>query len=173
MKCLGRLAVLCCGLLACDRDDAHAPEAPSASAPSSDVPRDHLAPGELQPGQEQAYGLALPRGLKIIRRFPDSIHAEGPIEAEHVANYVRKRVSVYRVELGAAGTIFPEAKIRDGDPHRTYRIVVSPKDNRRSKLMVEDVTPPPPTKGLSEAERWRRAGVDPKTGRMLNPNEAE
>lgn len=164
------ILLLVLGACDSDREKASAPPPPSASAR---VPVDRLAPGELQPGTEKAYGLVLPRKLKVIQRFSDAVHAAGPLKAEDVANYIRKRVSVYRVELGATGTIFPDAKIRGGDKQRTYRITVSAVGRDRSKIAIEDVTPPPKVEGLSESERWKRAGIDPRTGRPLNPNEAE
>jgi hypothetical protein len=42
------------------------------------------------------------------------------------------------------------------------------RDFRATKLVLTDVTPPPPPPpGLSDAERWRRAGFSPD-GRPLD-----
>jgi hypothetical protein len=140
-----------------------------ASAPK---PVDRLAPGELEQGADRAFGLVLPKGLKVIRRFTDSVHAVGRVRPEDVANYVRHRVKVHRVELGAARTIFPDVKITEGDPHRVYRIEVISAGPGSTKLEFYDVTPAPKIEGLSEAERWRRAGFKPD-GTPLHPEKLE
>jgi hypothetical protein len=121
---------------------------------------DRLGPGELAPGKAAAFGFVAPALMKLERRFPDAAHFVGPVAAESLANYVRVRVEAERVEIGAARTLFPSVKIKGGAPDKTYRIeVVS--DGVNSKLVIKDITPPATEPGLSEAERWRRAGFTP------------
>lgn len=142
-------------------------------APSSDrPPLDRLGPGEIPPGTETVYGLVLPRGMKVIAHFPGIAHAVGALSPEDVANYVRDRVVVSRVELGAAETVFPRVRIKDGDPEKLFDIEVIPLGDR-TKLVIKDMTPPtthvPIDKTMTDAERWKRAGYNPD-GTPLDPN---
>lgn len=136
--------------------------APSASASGKPKTPDRLAPGELAEGKSTLFGLKVPVGMTIDARFAHSAHASGVVSAEGLANYVRQRVEVARVELAASGTVFPQASIRGADPARHYRIEVSAK-GRNTKLSVHWLNPPKPpaVPNLSEAERWRRAGLSP------------
>jgi len=94
--------------------------------------------------------------------FLQVAYLEGPVSPESLANYVRERVEVDRVEIGAASTVFSHAKITRGAPDRVYDLVVSPAGTNATKLEIRDVTPPPPSPpGLSEADRWRQAGRKP------------
>lgn len=144
------------------------PVAPSAERP----PLDRLGPGEIPPGTETVYGLVLPRGMKVIAHFPGIAHAVGALSPEDVANYVRDRVVVSRVELGAAETVFPRVRIKDGDPEKLFDIEVIPLGDR-TKLVIKDMTPPtahvPIDKTMTDAERWKRAGYNPD-GTPLDPN---
>ena len=168
------LAVLLASLAlaGCDSEDAvvgpgHAPGADSAGR----KPIDRLAPGELAPGRAEAFGFLLPRDLSVEARFHDAVHASGPVKPEALANYVRARVDVAHVEIGAARTVFPRARIKAGNAQRLYRFEVLA-DGGRSKLVVKDVTPPPTVQGISEEERWRRAGMKPN-GELIDPQKQQ
>jgi hypothetical protein len=128
------------------------------------VPIDRLAPGELAPGEEALFGLVLPKGMKVQGRFDTTGLAWGELSAEDVANYVRTHVEVERVEIGAAGTIFPNVVIKGRPPEHSFRIEVM-REAAGTRLILRDVTPeppaPPPTPGLTDEERWRRAGFSP------------
>ncbi len=149
-------------------------EAPTAAESSNQVvsapapPLDHLAPGELAEGSDALFGLTLPRAIKVQRRFRDGAYASGPVSPEDLSNYVRQRVAVAEVEVGAARTVFPRARILAGDASKIYRLEVAPRRGGGSELSVRDVTPVPPPEGLTDAERWRRAGMNPD-GTPLNP----
>jgi hypothetical protein len=140
-----------------------APEASTRAAPSaatSAKPIDRLAPGELEAGEGSLFGLSVPRGMTVQGKFRDFAVAIGPVRAEAVVDFVRQRVAVERVELGAAGTVFPAVRIHGAAPERTYRIEVTAED-RATRLLVRDITPqPPPPKveGLTTEELWKRAG---------------
>lgn len=157
--------VLVAALLgACRGEPAPAQPKGAASAKSARVPVDRLAPGELAPGEEALFGLILPKGMKVQGRFDTTGLAWGNLSADDVANYVRTRVQVEHVEVGAARTIFPGVAIKDGPAEHTFRIEVV-RESVGTRLIVRDVTPeppaPPPEPGLSDAERWRRAGFSP------------
>lgn len=165
---------VCAGVslsLACD-SGGNGP-APSASASTKPRTPDRLAPGELAEGKDVLFGLTLPRGMQADARFPHSAHASGMVSAEMLANYVRHRVRVARVELAASGTVFPLATINGADPERHFRIEVSSK-GRNTKLSVHWLNPPkpPPVPGLSEEQRWQRAGIT-KDGKLIGQQELE
>jgi hypothetical protein len=168
---MGRLAHragLVIGLLAavgCRQEEEYvgpnlAAASASATAPQP-PPVDRLAPGELAPGKADAFGLVLPRKLKVDATFPRAVHASGRVSPEALSNYIRERVLVSHVELGAARTVFPRVRIKGGAPNRTYRIEVVGSFGG-SKLVVRDVTRPAAPRGISIEERWRRAGMTPK-----------
>jgi hypothetical protein len=151
--------------LACKAETPAPPAA--ASAPASTVPLDRLGPDELAVGDGDVFGLPVPRGMAVIGRAPDSALLFGEVTPEAVVNYVRERVVVSHMELADGRTIFPRARIKDGPTGRVFRIDVL-RDFRATKLVLTDVTPPPPPPpGLSDAERWRRAGFSPD-GRPLD-----
>ncbi len=112
-------------------------------------------------------GLVVPRDMRLLRVFDDSAVARGRVGAEAVSNYVRKRVDAATAEIGAARTVFPKAHVKGQPPEKTVRIEVV-QDVDSTELLLRDMTPPPIPPGLSEDERWRKAGVVP--GKPLDPN---
>ena len=150
-------------------DDGSDPQA-NASA-SARPPVDRLAPGELAEGPTSAFGLMFPQKMRLERRFLDSAHAAGPVPPEAVANYVRQRVEATHVEIGAARTVFPRVRIKGGAPDKLYRIEVVA-NGANTLLVLRDVTPPPLEPGLSNEERWKRAGMTPE-GKPLDPKKME
>jgi hypothetical protein len=167
---LSRFALLV--LLACSGPMCRRAQAPSgasaANASSSATPLDRLKPGELGAGSQEAFGLVLPRGMRIEQRVPRATYAAGDVAAEAVVEYVRERVTFGRVELAGSRTIFSEVRIRNGRPDRQYEMVVI-KERGRCRLEVLDVTPDRAPVGLSTDERWKRAGLSPD-GRLLDPD---
>lgn len=135
--------------------------APSASAPEPNLV-DRLAPGELEPGKSQVFGFDVPSRMDVKGAFLEVAYLEGRVTPEALANYVRERVEVDRVEIGAASTVFPRARIKHGAPDRIYDLVVSPGEGSLTELVIRDVTPPPPNPpGMTDAQRWRQAGLKP------------
>jgi len=134
--------------------------APSA-APKVKKPVDRLLPGELAPGEGHVFGLAVPNGMTVKGSFAEAAYLEGNVAPESLANYVRDRVDVERVEIGVARTLFPNARIRGGAAGRWYEIEVVAGNASPTRLVVRDVTPHeangPPT--MTEEERWRQAGL--------------
>ena len=141
------------------------------SASSSARPMDRLAPGELAPGVAEVWGFVAPREMRLDQRFPAEAFFVGAVAAESVANYVRERVDAERVEIGAARTVFPAARIKSGKPDRVYRFEVL-KVGAGVWLVIKDITPPPLEPGLSDEERWRKAGLTPD-GKPLDPKKVE
>ena len=144
----------------------------SAAAQPSSLPLDHLAPDELAPGKIEVYGFALPRGMEVESRISDRAYASGRVSPEALANYVREQVSVSHVEIGAARTVFPMARIKNGPPDRYFTLEVLP-NGPTTRLVIKDTTPPPPAPpGMTDAERWRAAGMTPD-GHPLDPQKLE
>lgn len=143
---------------------------PSA-APSAAPPLDHLGNDELPPGTASAYGLVLPKGMKLLASFPRRAEAIGPVRPEEVANYVRDHVSSARIELGAVGTVFPAVRVKGGDPTKTLRIEVVPLGDR-TKVIISDITPPGEHVAVDPSEtdemRWQKAGRN-KDGTLRDP----
>ncbi|WP_437726839.1 hypothetical protein [Sorangium sp. So ce861] len=155
------------------RSDAPAPAPTPPPASEASAPRppvDQALPGELAEGAEQAFGLPIPRRMKVRARFPDAVFAVGEIPAERVANYVRTRVLAGNVETGPAKTIFSRATVKSA-PQRMLRVEVVSRAHV-SELVVRDETRPPPERGLSVEERWRRNGLTPD-GKVLDPTRLE
>jgi hypothetical protein len=143
-----------------------------SAALASATPLDHLAPDELARGSAEVYGFAVPRGMEIESRLPDRAVISGHVSPEGLANYVREQVVVSHVEIGAARTVFPMARIKAGPADRIFNLEVLP-DGPRTRLVIKDVTPPPPPPpGLTDAERWRAAGLTPD-GHPLDPQKLE
>jgi hypothetical protein len=167
LRVLGALGATSLAFGACKREDPDIVElrgAATSSAPSR--PLDHLAPGELAIGDSDVFGLPVPREMQVLGRAPDSAILLGEVTPEALAEFVRDRVVVSHVEVSPERTVFPNAKIKDGPPDRVFRIEVTP-DRRYSRLTLRDVTPVQPKPGLTDAERWRRAGFSPD-GRPLD-----
>jgi hypothetical protein len=158
-------------LCACRKEEVVEP-APAASVALADAgpPRDRLAPGELLEGTEKAFGLTLPRRVHVDQAFVDVVYASGDPRPEAVANYVRARVRMGTVQIGAASTLFERVQI-PGSPGREYSIRVAPGERGDGcRVDLRDVTPPalPPT----EVERWRAVGLTPQ-GKILDPTHLE
>lgn len=150
------------GVAGCNTEPEKTPR-PKPSAARSAKPLDRLGPGELAPGKRQVFGLEVPAGMTIRGQFQEVAYVHGNVGPEALANYIRERVVVDHVEIGAARTVFPRARIKKGAPDRFFRIEVIA-GNRSTELVVQDVTPRPPPVGqenLSNEERWRRAGRRP------------
>jgi hypothetical protein len=159
---LALVVALSPGFAGCDAQPKKAPP-PQPSAISSRKPLDRLAPGELAPGKRQVFGLEIPSGMAIRGQFVEVAYVHGNVAPEALANYVRERVIVDHVEIGAARTVFPRARIKKGPADRFFRIEVIA-GNKNTELVVQDVTPrptPPGQENLSVEERWRRAGRRP------------
>jgi hypothetical protein len=139
-----------------------------AAPPASERPAaDRLLPNELAEGKDRAMGIALPRDLHLERVFNDSASARGRVSAEALADYVRQRVDAPRAELEQTRTVFPRAHPRGAPADKIVRIEIL-REVDTTVLTLTDLTPPPVPSGLSEGERWRKAGVLP--GKPFDPN---
>jgi hypothetical protein len=161
------LLLLCVG---CHRKATPTP-AESASASASGTPVDRLTPDELSSGSAAIWGFAVPSDMHVESHYQEVAYIIGPVKADALANYVRDRVLVSHVEIGAGRTIFPNAKIKGGAPEGVYEFDVIPEPGA-TRLVIHDLTPPKVIPGLTDAERWRQAGLTPQ-GRPLDMKKFE
>lgn len=146
------------------------PPRPAAAAPSSDVPVDKLLPGELPQGTAKAYGLTLPRGFEIVRRFDDSIAAQGTATKQEVVAYLRRRIEASTVEETKSSITMKSARVKSTPNGPFLRVTVTDMGGI-IEVSLHDLTPPPVDTTLTEEERWRRAGLKPN-GEVLDPTRA-
>lgn len=153
---------------ACRKGEDPVDEAPLPSPSEEAVApaADQLRPGELAEGNETAFGLVVPRDLHVVRRFRESTVAVGEPAAELVSNYVRDRVNTSTVEIGPARTVFMNARVRGEEDGKLLRIEVI-QQRTRTELVVKDLTKEPIEPGLTEEERWEKAGLSP-SGKQLD-----
>lgn len=138
-------------------------------APSGVTTPDRLAEDEALPESETAFGVPVPRGMRLTRHFLDSAYLSGSLSVEQSLDHVRSLVLASSVEMAAGGAVFHRAKIRGDEEDRLFRIEITP-TRRGSQVVIRNITPPPTTPGLSEADQWRQAGRNPD-GTLLNPNQ--
>jgi len=137
-------------------------------------PVDHLAPHEQVEGKDKAFALALPRDAVVVGRFADSVNIQSKLTLEDLANFVRARVKEGRVVAGGAATTFEDVVV-PADPDRRLTIVIRRSNSgapMRSDMIVRDSTPPPVEPGLSDEERFKKAGLGPD-GKLLDPKHTE
>ena len=132
------------------------------------MPVDRLAPGELVPGDQRAFGIALPKDVKIDQALPEVVFASGPVSASDLANYVRARVGDGTVSIGATATVFDQVKPAGDPAHVLYVRIFSGPGGRGARVEVRNVTPRPLPDLPNAAERWKQFGLSPE-GKILDP----
>jgi hypothetical protein len=137
-----------------------AKSAPEPPPPEETRTPDRLTGNERLPEAETAFGLALPPGMHAVRLFKRAAYFSSDQPLESVFEHVKERVLARDVELLRDGVLFPRAFIVGDDTQRLVRIELG-KTPGGTELHIEDITPPPPLTGLSEAEIWRKAGRNP------------
>lgn len=135
---------------------------PPPPPPKVQTPVDTTLPGELAEGKEQAFGVALPRVMKVNGRFADTVTASGPASPEQVANFFRRRLKADKVETGPTKTVLTKAR-----PDATIVIEVSGRSGLAT-VSVRSVPQPKPDDSSTPAERMRRAGFNPD-GSLADP----
>lgn len=138
-----RLAFMACCLCASCHTKSDPPGAsgPAQTKTGVSKPVDRLAPDELAAGNAEVFGFVVPREMQVEHRYKEATHLIGPVKPDALANYVRERVVVSHVEIGAGRTIFPAARIKAGAPDRVYELDVIPEPGI-TRLIIRDTTPP-------------------------------
>jgi hypothetical protein len=144
------------------------PKLEEKAPPAASAPIDRLAPGELIPGDQKAFGLVLPRDLKVDQALTEVVYASGPVGASDLANYVRPRVNGGTVSVGATATVFDQVTtLEDASRLLFVRIFAGPM-GRGARIEIRNVTPPPLPNLPSVEERWKQMGLSPQ-GKILDP----
>lgn len=170
------LAVLfgsCLILGGCGKDEpprqSSLPPGPN-EAPGPATP-DRLPPGELLEGEARAFGIAIPRQMTLESVNKQTAHARGPVAPEALGEYLRARVLAQHVEMAEKRLIFPKVHVRGDDKRTVLRLEIID-DGLSTHLVLRNLTGPPPIPGLSDEERWKRAGLRPG-GQLIDPQKAE
>lgn len=159
---------LAISLAAC-KSDPPAPPPAKTSAPAAAAP-DRVDPDEVPEGSEKAFGLPIPRAMRVDATFPDAVRASGAIPFDAVSNYVRARVVSERVETGPAKTVFSRATLKTA-PEKMLRVEVVAFGDR-TEMIVRDVTRPPGSDTVKPTDPWSRPGFDPRD-RKADPKRFE
>lgn len=145
---------------------------PQDKPPSEQTkPPDHLVTGEAVEGKDRAFGLPLPRLARVEARFERTIDVYSALSPEDLVNFVRARVKDGKVTPGSSSTLLVEV-VPLGDPQKRLTIDVRPfhggDGSMRSEMVVHDTTPIPAEPGLSDEQRWQKAGLTP-SGQIADP----
>lgn len=173
------LLLACCGLsaaaLGCRSqrvvEDEHAtPPAPPPvrTAEAAAAPVDRVLPDELAEGSQAAFGLLLPRVMRVEGRFDDVVLASAHAPADAVANYVRQRVTAEQVITGPQKTLFARAVVKGSTGPKVSIAVISLPN--RTEMEVRNATPKPTQPNQTPEERWRALGLKPD-GTLLDPTQ--
>jgi len=158
---------------ACRRDPEVTVIVPVDSAVASAKPVDHLAPNELLEGDAKAFGLTLPRGVRIDQSFADVAYASGRVDTHAAVQYVRTHVREGKmIEPSFAApdkTTFDHVRV-PAMPDKQLVVAVRPASGAVgvTQFEIRDVTPAKAPELPDEAARWRNAGLAPN-GRVLDP----
>lgn len=154
-------------LAACKTEPPPPPPEPPAPAKTA---VDRVDPHEVPEGGEDAFGLPIPRAMRVSARLGDAVRARGDLPLDDVANYVRERVIADRVETGPAKTVFSRVTLKSGKGGTLRVEVIRVSD--RTELYVRDVTAPPARDVVKPTDPWDKPGFDPKD-RKADPSRFE
>ncbi|MDB4939001.1 MAG: hypothetical protein JWP87_5973 [Labilithrix sp.] len=139
--------------------------------PVENKPPDHLAPMEAVEGKEKAFGLPLPRLSKVEARFEKSVHVLSMLTAEELVNFVSVRVKDGKITPGTSSTLLYNVT-PVGDPEKRLSLDIHAfrggDGTMHSQMVVRDTTPPPLEPGLTDEQRWNKAGLTPG-GQIADP----
>ncbi len=134
-------------------------------------PPDHLVAGEAVEGKEQAFGLPLPRLARIAAHFEGTIDVYSALSPEDLVNFVRVRVKDGKVTPGSSSTILEDVAPL-ANPQRRVSVEVrafrGDDSAVRSEMVVRDRTPVAAEPGLTDDQRWKKAGIT-SDGKVADP----
>jgi hypothetical protein len=141
----------------------------SEGAVAEEVAPDRLAPRERPSEAATAFGLSLPKGMRLTGQFHNSAYFLGQLDLATVVEHLKPHLDAQRIESNPGHTAFEQAKLVNDSSGRLLRVDISA-EGVGTLVFVQDVTPPPAPRGVSEAEIWRRAGRNPD-GTPMNQNQ--
>ncbi len=138
--------------------------------PEETKPPDHLVPGEAVEGPERAFGLPLPRLATVEARFEKTVHVHSSLTPEELVNFVRARVKDGKITPGSSSTqLFDVTPLSDVKKRLTIEVRgFKGGDGSHSEMFVRDTTPLPTEPGLTDDQRWQKAGLT-SDGRIADP----
>jgi hypothetical protein len=150
---------------ACDK----APPPPPATETAAQATPDRLPPQQRSSETATAFGLSLPKGMRLTRQFNDSAYFMGRLELSSVVEHLKPHLEAQRMEVKPGYTAFENARLKGDTSEKRLRVGVSA-EGPGTQVFVQNVTPPPTPRGVSEAEMLRRAGRNPD-GTPLDQNQ--
>lgn len=153
------------GLAAACHRRSEAPRPVEQAAPAPD----RLSGEEGLPEAETAFGLPLPRGLRLTQAFNDSAYFAGRLPPAAVVEHLGKQLVSSHLELMGTRSVFARAQIKGDAEKRLFRIEVS-EISSGSRLYIQNITPTPAPPGLSPEEMWKLAGRSPD-GKPIDENQ--
>jgi hypothetical protein len=139
--------------------DSKSPTPSAAEAQPAAAP-DRLQGDERLPESEAAFGLSLPAGMRLTRHFNDSAYFLGKLDQTGVLVHLKSQLSPSNVEMMGRRAVFLRTQVKGGDPERWLRIEVWT-EGTGTQVYLQDITPPPTPKGVTESQMWSRAGRNP------------
>lgn len=131
---------------------------------------DRLPPGDLLEGPDEFFGFAVPRGMRGRLIAPGLVEITGHVDFDKLATYTKDRIAVRHAEMLEDQLVFRNARIL-GTKDRLFELTLN-RQRKESRLEIQDITKTPAPQGLSEDERWKRAGLKPSGG-LIDPNSME
>lgn len=147
----------------CKRDVEQVPATIASQAP------DRLEPGEPLLGTPRVFGLDVPDGLRVVARYSKSVHLSGPLPLTAVVDVIQRQLEPTLMEFTPKRAVWERVVAKTDASRRLMRIEVT-REGPATRVLVTDVTAPKPTQGLSESERWERAGRNPD-GTLKDPSQ--
>jgi hypothetical protein len=150
--------------------DAESSRAPAQPISSETTPPDHLAPGELVEGNERAFGIALPRDVRVTQSFVDLVAATEPASVHAVTQYLSARLEGGTLREGKESATFEHVTAR-GKPEPELIVKIT-SVFAGSRLEIQKVTHQQVRLLPDEEARWHEVGLTPQ-GKVLDPRHAE
>ncbi len=154
------VVALASGLSGC-RHEKHDALPPPDVAPF-EAP-DQLAEGELLETSDEAFGLALPEGLRITKRLYSNVVLVGTRPSSEIVDYLRQHVDA-KVESGVGSTLFADVTVKKprSDWRGSLRIEVSRQGATTRVELWGEVPPPLPDNSGRTLPSWFQSGSPPK-----------
>jgi hypothetical protein len=166
---LGALAVVIASALlpvGCQRRIVDTTDAQGTPIPAVAVPADRLAPGELLEGGDQAFGIQLPREIRVEGSFVHVVYARGEGTIAALTKYFTARLSGGEFRQGTESATFDHVR-SPAKPGIDLRIVIRVRGTEAT-IEIRDISLPPAPDLPDEAARWRQVGLTPD-GRLADP----
>jgi hypothetical protein len=174
IRLVAAMAAIAAGVVGCGRDTADGaapPVAPAApAAEPSALPADHLGDDELVEGRDQAFGVPLPRGALVERRYVDMIQASGPMSVRALVKYFQARLKGGSLREGSAAATFEHVS-QPGAPDAELLIHVEASLGK-TRIDFTSFHRQEAAKLPDETSRWRSVGLTPD-GKIPDPTHLE